>query len=55
MNAETLELIKKQCEKIETDPGFGEVVIKIQNGAVKIIQPTPTILIKKFDKHKEIV
>ena len=47
MNADTLQKIKEECEKIEKSPGFGEVTIKIQNGVVKIIQPTTTILVKK--------
>ena len=47
MNAETLELIKQECEKIEKDPKFGKVLISIENGCVKIIQPTPTIKLNK--------
>ena len=47
MNADTLAKIKLECEKIETDPGFGKVLVFIENGAVKVIQPTPTIVIKK--------
>lgn len=47
MNQETLLQIKTECEKIESNPGFGKVLISIENGCVKVIQPTPTILIKK--------
>jgi len=47
MTNDTLQLIRQECEKIEKSPGFGEVTIKIQNGVVKIIQPTTTILVKK--------
>jgi len=43
MNSETLLRIKTECEKIEKDPGFGKVSITIENGYVKIIQPTTTI------------
>ena len=52
MDTDILQMIKQEIEKIETFPGFGEVVIKIQNGRVKIIQPTPTIMldeIKRFN------
>ena len=55
MNQEVLLLIKDECEKIETDPGFGKVTISIENGCVKIIQPSPTILLKGLDKHKDKV
>ena len=50
MNQEVLLLIQKECEKIELNPGFGKVLISIENGCVKIIQPSTTILIKKVDK-----
>ena len=46
MNSDTLTIIKQEIEKIEKS-GFGEVTIKIQNGAVKVIQPTITILVPK--------
>jgi len=48
MNAETLALIKAECEKIEKEPGFGKILISIENGYVRIIQPTSTI---KLDKN----
>ena len=47
MNADILELIKKECEKIETETGFGKVLISIENGCVKVVQPTSTILLPK--------
>jgi len=47
MTNDTLQLIRQECEKIEKNPGFGKVLISIENGTVKIIQPTPTILVKK--------
>ena len=50
MNAETLTLIRKECEKIMAEPGFGKVLISIENGAVKVIQPTPTIKLDKKNK-----
>ena len=46
MNPDTLMTIKQEIEKVEK-AGFGEVTIKIQNGTVKIIQPTITILVPK--------
>ena len=49
-----LQLIRQECEKIELDPKFGEVVIKIQNGHITVIQPTPTILIRKVDSVKKV-
>ena len=54
MNADTLLRIKAECEKIEKEPGFGKVLISIENGYVKIIQPTPTILIQGLTScHKK--
>ena len=50
MNQEILLQIKAECEKIEADPGFGKVLISIENGYVKIIQPTPTIKVDKRNK-----
>ncbi len=49
-----LQLIRQECEKIENDPGFGKVLISIENGYIKIIQPTPTIMIKKLDTVKRV-
>ena len=43
MNAETLDKIKLEVEKIEKDPKHGKVLISIFNGYVNVIQPTPTI------------
>ena len=48
MNTDTLNLIKSECEKIEQSPGFGKVLITIEHGKVKIIQPTVTILVDKL-------
>ena len=50
MNDETLVLIKQECEKIEKDPGFGKVLISIENGTVKVIQPTSTIRLDSLRK-----
>jgi len=50
MDVEVLMQIKKECEKIEEDPGFGKVLISIEHGEVRMIQPTATILVKKVDK-----
>ena len=55
MNQETLDKNKYECEKIEKDPGFGKVLISIENGTVKVIQPTPTILIKRLDNINKVV
>ena len=52
MNDSTLQTIRKECEKIELDPGFGKVLISIENGHVKLIQPTPTIVLRsRLDKR----
>ena len=37
MNADTLAIIKTECEKIEKEPGFGKVLISIEHGTVRII------------------
>ena len=50
MNADTLDKIKLEVEKIEKDPKFGKVLISIENGCVKIIQPTPTIKLDRKPK-----
>ena len=50
MDADTLDLIKQECEKIEKDPGFGKVLISIENCFVKVIQPTPTIRLDNLCK-----
>jgi len=56
MNAETLALIKVECEKIEAKPGFGKVLISIEDGKVSVIQPTPTILLRALDKvNKQVI
>ena len=47
MNDSILAAIRRECEKIEADPGFGQVLIYIENGHVKMLKPTPTIIIKK--------
>ena len=53
MNAETLTLIRKEVEKIEKEPGFGKVLISIEHGKVRTIQPTQTIMM--LDKNKKKV
>lgn len=53
MNQAVLQVIRDQIEIIEDYPGYGQVVVKIENGEVKIIEPTARILVKKdcqFDK-----
>lgn len=50
MNAETLLKIKLECEKIEKEPGFGKVLVSIENGCVHSIQPTQII---RFDNLKK--
>ena len=55
MNAETLALIKQECEKIEGERGFGRVIISIEDGKVSVIQPTPTILLKYLTKVRNSV
>lgn len=47
MNAATLEQIKQECEKIEKEPGYGKVLISIEGGFVRFIQPSPMIKIKE--------
>jgi hypothetical protein len=49
MNIETLEKIKNKIKDVESE-GFGEVVIKIKNGAVCRILKTDDELIDKVDK-----
>ena len=54
LNADTLAIIKTECEKIEKEPGFGKVLISIEHGTVRIIQPTPTIMVKDLTScHKK--
>ncbi len=50
MNEDTLKRIKQECEKIETEPGFGKVLLTIEHGQVLFIHPTPTIMLPKLDK-----
>ncbi|KKN65901.1 hypothetical protein LCGC14_0477180 [marine sediment metagenome] len=47
MKQEVLLLIQEECEKIEMDPGFGNVTISIVNGRVKTVKPSPTIDVDK--------
>ena len=54
MDVKTLKLIREQCEKIEKEPGFGKVLISIESGSVRIIQPTTTILIKALDTKQKL-
>ncbi len=49
MNTEEIELVKLLCEKIEQGTGHGQVVVKIQDGVVHLMQPTENILIPKLD------
>ena len=48
MNADTLSIIKQECEKIEKEPGFGQVVITIEHGQALFIKPTPTIMLPRI-------
>ena len=50
MNDVTLQMIKTECEKIEQGSGHGQVIVKIQDGVVHLIQPTENKLIKALDK-----
>ncbi len=50
MNPEDLAFIKQECEKIEKYPGFGKVVISIDHGCVRVVQPMPTIILRGLDK-----
>ena len=47
MDTTTLEKIKVECEKIEKASGHGQVVIKIQDGVVHLIQSTENTLIAR--------
>lgn len=49
MNNEQLQLIKEEIERVERTTGHGQVVIKIQDGKLHLIQPTVNILM--VDKH----
>ena len=47
--------IKVECERIEQNTGFGQVMITIQDGKIHMIKPTPHIMAKdilapKLDK-----
>jgi len=44
MKESQLQLIKEEIEKIEKSSGHGQVVIKIQDGKIHLIQPTVNIL-----------
>ena len=52
MNSDTLLLIKTECEKIEKSPGFGQVKITIENGAITFIHPTSVLKIPKRGNSK---
>ena len=54
MNDTTLQRIKVECEKIERETGFGEIVITFQDGEYHLIKPTPYIVNPKFDKKKKV-
>lgn len=47
MKQEVLLLIKAECLKIMDEPGFGEVIIKIQNGHVLRVLSTYARMIEK--------
>lgn len=47
MNESQLQLIKQEIEKIEKSSGHGQVVVKIQDGVIHLIQPTRNILLDK--------
>jgi len=44
MEAQALEIIRREIEKIEKGTGHGQVLITIMNGKVRLLKPTPTIL-----------
>ncbi len=50
MNNSTLEKIKTECEKIEQGTGHGQVIVKIQDSRVHLIQSTENILMATLDK-----
>ncbi len=50
MDKSTLERIKTECEKIEKSSGHGQVIVKIQDGTVHLIQHTENVLILRLDK-----
>lgn len=45
MDNETLEEIKKQCERVETETGFGKVIITFEHGRARFIHPSPAIML----------
>ena len=50
MDTETLEFIKKEIEAIEKKPKHGEVTVKIKNGFVYRVIPSPDYLLDKKEK-----
>lgn len=42
-----LQLIKGEIEKIEKSTGHGQVVVKIQDGVIHLVQPTTNILLDR--------
>ncbi len=45
MENKTLEFIREQIEKIEKEPKHGEVIVKIRNGYVYRVIPSPDYLL----------
>ena len=56
MNDKTLQFIKEQVELIEDNPKHGEVILKIKNGYVYRVVPSPDYLLKEtIDKKSDVV
>ena len=49
MDTKTLEFIKQEIEKVEAH-GHGEVVVKVKNGFVYRVIPSPDYLLDKKEK-----
>jgi len=54
-----LERIRAECEKIEQETGFGQVLVTFQDGKFHMIKPTPHITAKdilagRLDKSREV-
>ncbi len=55
MDAQTLEKIRIECEKIEQGSGYGQVAIVIMEGKIHHIKPEMSIFLNGLDKKKKVV
>jgi len=47
MNEAQLQLIKEEVERIERETGHGQVLIKIQDGKIHLLQSAISIMLNK--------